>query len=387
MSYDIEIWAARTPDWDGFLADEAGWEQQGDSWIRPGRDWQVVVFREQRVEAEDIPTDVDQALPGIRFLLQIHLEPLGAPKSAYRVLHRTLKRLAKDSHGVILDPQTDEITLPSGVRRYQKVSTQEKLELLELSWFFTESPLLEHDGPGRLVDMLRVLWPEAMPRRYGEYEPPEHRLEETGIGHLVRFIEGNSGGTVVWYPQVPFAGVQMGFDRAWGWDRRGFRVNYLSLAVEAAALAQPGWLEQMRRGWRAFSSLVRPFFGDVRTLHGYERTGSKLWTTHGTEHHPVKAWWWRGVPDSLGHAAVLGDPYTRLWPRFVEAAEVDEGLAFLEGQWTGSADVADIIGGVPAELAQPAEEIGTDPATMLLPKPHRFAPVWPFETNPLEAER
>ncbi len=365
MSYDVQLWVVEEPFLETLLRPKDGWKQGTDSWVKGARKWQLVVTKPANVEPEDVPEVVAQALPGIGYLVAVSLEPLGAPEAAHRLLRQATKAIARVAHGAVFDPQTDEIILPSGVRRYQAPLRRESFSLLELSWFFTDSPLHDRNGPKRFVDALATLLPEALPRRYGEYEPPQYRLEETGIDRFVDFMNEHRADTKVWYPNRPVASVSLVFDEHWGWERRGFRANYITLAIEEGAMAQPGWGKQLQRVWHSLSMLIRPFYGDVRTLGGYSRFGATVGIGPDTERHPVQAWWWRGIPRSIGHASVIGHPYLELWPAFTHAATVEEGLAFLSKlAWEGSEDVSAAIGGIPEELVQP--EAG-------------YSVSWPFE--------
>jgi hypothetical protein len=162
----------------------------------------------------------------------------------------------------------------------------------------------------------------------------------------------------------------------------------MTLGVEDAVVQQPGWPEQLRRTWLALCQLSRPFYGDVRTLTGYRRSrNGALWIGPETERHPVKAWWWRGLPTTIGHAAVLGPPYAELWPSFKEAAEEIDGFWFLsKSDWTGSEDVAQLVGGVPDRLKapdEPPEMVNGAPAELIeRPREEDYARVWPFPKPP-----
>lgn len=389
MSYDVDVWTSAPAPLRSALPGPADWTISEEGAVRPGRSWQILITGPLRVEPEDVPDDVARSLPGISHVYQLSLEPVGAPKSAYSLLHRTARSLASASEGVISDQQTDELKLPSGVRRYRAAPEGESLSLVLMTWFFTETPLLEPGNVRGLVDTLERQLPEALPRRYGEYEPPQYRLEETGLEHFTEFLQAHLRGGVVWYPTRPVAQVNLTADEKWGWhERLGFRANYMTLAVDEAAISQPGWMQQLRLVWLALSQQVRPFFGDVRTLGGYERRGhGTLRTRRETETHPVKAWWWRGIPATLGHAVVLGPPYQALWPTFRDHAEEIDGLWFISKElWTG-ADVSDVVGGVPEPLQAPTqpgpEMIDGIPAELLGRQRDDIYPqLWPFADRP-----
>jgi hypothetical protein len=301
----------------------------------------------------DIPEDVVGLVPGISYLTELNLEPIGASKQAYRLLDSVSKRLGKAVHGVILDQQTDTIVTPSGVKRYRPQRRSERFSILAFSWWFTEGPLLTHWGLEHFVGLLERLLPETMPRRYGLFEPPQHQYFETGKDHFLDFLHEHLDGSLVWYPHRPVVGVSVSCSPNWGVSPQGFRANYLEVHVEARALQQPGWDVALDRFWRAASQAIRPYYGDIRTREGFLRMGATYGSDTDTGFHPVMGPWWTGIPRTAGHAIVLGEPYLALWPRFAEAAQVADSLAFLSASdWKIPGDVSDLVGGVPDELAQ-----------------------------------
>ena len=56
--------------------------------------------------------------------------------------------------------------------------------------------------------------------------------------------------------------------------------------------------------------------------------GATTYSDMKTEIHPVRTWFWRGIPPKLGLACVLGPPYSRLWQP--PGAEPVGELRFLE---------------------------------------------------------
>jgi len=249
--------------------------------------------------------------------------------------------------------------LPSGAKRYAAPPPGEsRISLLELSWWFDHSDLLGRNAVERLFDVLAAHAPEALPRRYGRYEPPQHALAETGREHAVRFLSEHLAEGVVWYCTLPFFHVSIAIRPACGWQRLGseqrYRCNRMAVELDAGALAQPGWQTALRRLWRAASLELRPFFGDVRSLAGRLRRGSRVWSDGQEEVHPIGSWWWNGIPPRLGHAAVVGERYLSLWPGLGGAAETEGGLAFLTTpDWRSQEDAADLVDGVPQHLALP----------------------------------
>jgi hypothetical protein len=152
VSYDVEVWSVERPALPDVLPAGARWAPNGDGWSAGARHWQVVIGPISELEPEDIPDDLHPTLPGLRYLTELNLEPIGAPAAGRSLLDRTARAIARRAHGVVVDRQADTIALPSGVRRYRGARA-EGLDLLSLSWWFLTDPI-ERDLLERFVDVI-----------------------------------------------------------------------------------------------------------------------------------------------------------------------------------------------------------------------------------------
>jgi hypothetical protein len=361
MSYDLEIWTAREPAIPAALPTPCKWARQDGIWVHSGNGWQLVVDDPIGLDAEDVPEQVGSVLPGLAYLTRIALEPGDGPKTAHQLLMRSAKSLAKTSHGVFYDPQEDSVALGSGVKKFAAPGKQEQVKTLSLSWWFGPDALATKAGFEDLVKLLRRYLPEALPRRYGTFEPPQYRLAETGDAHLVEFLETEGRAFMpVIFPHRPVTGFVIHLPEQYGqspgWE--GFRANTISINLLAAALQQPGWERQIQSFWRRVSDLLQPFYGDVRFLVGVRP-------------HPIRAWFWRGFPSTDGVAAVVGPPYIDLWPPFASARKPGDSLAYFGPEtWVEASDVFEPLGGVPAELINPNDNYWSL---------KRYPSRWPFD--------
>lgn len=374
MSYDLQVWSVKFPPIPQCLGDGAHWHESEGTWAYERPQWQIVLNAADRVLPEDIPEDVARTLPGIAFRTELNLSPISAPETARKLLRRTALAIAKGAHGIVVDPQMDTFTTPKGVRRLSSLGRDQNAALLALAWWFVDGPLITASGFGEMIDLLAAALPEALPRRYGLYEPPQHLYAETGREHFVAFLAEHARGLgIVWYPHPPVADVTLHIPDQIGGSRLGYRSGRFEITIDAQALAQPGWSIAVQQAWRRISHLVRPFYGDVRTFRGWLRGRGRYWGTTGTEQHPVCAWWWAGVPHGPVHAAVVGEPYLSLWGSFRNAAEYDRDLAFVSTtDWTQANNAFQLTGEPPVEIAQNTPEFGNPNAARIYPS------VWPF---------
>ena len=362
------------------------WQQDASSWKYCASDWQIVVVHSNRVLPEDVPADVAKTLPGIEYLTQLQLEG-NRTDEAMKLLNSTAADLAKEAHGVILNPQEGTLTTPSGVKRFATPEKHETLSVLSLSWWFLDSWLRTQAGRESLVALLGKDLPEVLPRRYGPYEPPQYLFEAMGKAHFLEFLGENLHQTFVWYPHRPVAFVSLLCPASPGPSKRGFRANHLRIDFEHSALEQPGWAKAIHLLWQDACRLLKPFYGDVRILNEYVWSRGKIFIGPNTKSHPVTSWWWRGIPRTLGNAAVLGDVYQKLWPAFSSSATMTDGLAFASTEdWLVKRDLTVEIGDVPKSIAQPkawSKSKWFGPLWRAPEKP-KYPKLWPFEGPFLE---
>jgi hypothetical protein len=221
-----------------------------------------------------------------------------------------------------------------------------------MSWWFSDTFFNTKEDVGRLINIFRTKLPEALPKRYGLYEPPQHKLAETSIEHFTDFVWDNLGDIIVWYPNRPVINVHIGYSKDRINKRLGFRSNYLEIEIEQSVLLQKGWAKSLKDLWQEISLLINPFYGDVRTIKGNLWTGARSASDIDTEFHPIRAGFWRGVPLTLGQSVVLGEPYNDKWPEFIKKAKKSEGIYFLDTEnWIDEKEIADDIIKIPREIS------------------------------------
>jgi hypothetical protein len=230
------------------LPDPTTWTLHGQSLTHERRGWQIVISAPIRVLPEDVPEEIARVLSGIGYRTELNLSPIDAPEAARKFLSRSGIAIARATHGVIFDPQADQLTLPSGIKRFVKPEASENASVLSMSWRVVGGPIPRGEF-GRVLDVLETELPEALPRRYGSFEPPEHAYAETGREHFLKFLgEHLRGQVVVWYPSPPVANVHIGLPETIGPSKRGFRCAYFAVDVDAS---RPPSVCDLRRPQRA----------------------------------------------------------------------------------------------------------------------------------------
>jgi hypothetical protein len=359
MSYDINIWSIKPIKFPDSLPSKDKWSIQKDHACFSKGEWQIVVNASMEVENEDIPDGILPYLPGIEYLTEVSLEPIFSPPVAHTTLIRVINHIAKDIIGVIENVQEDTIKLTTGVKRVapERRSSGNRFSLIKMSWWFNESPVEKEQGFIDLYNYLKTNFPEALPRRYGIYEPPQYKLEKDGEQHFLEFFFKNKYDSIVWYPHKPVVGIGFTFEKNWGFkkicDEQRFITNRISIEIDSCVFEQHGWKRQLINVWKGLTEIIKPFYGDVRILHDFISGRSTYWIGGRTEDHPVKSGWWLGIPKKLGQAVVLGDPYLSLWDGVRTKGEEKGGLLFIStDDWAKEEDVTSIVGPVPKDIAQ-----------------------------------
>jgi hypothetical protein len=315
MSYDIQIYTCGEPDEElGRLAAEEGFERKENTFLFLCKNGQIIFHRAGKVEAEDIPVSVFRELPGIGYLVEASIEgnpPVPDRKKALRLA----KNLAKSARGVLVNPQEDTIETARGTKRVDLTNAPKEEGQLKLSWWFEDADSFEKNGCARLVEVFESYMPEALPRRYGLWEPPQFKYAEQGREHFLSFFRENlRKGGIVWYSHPPFSYVFESIPPKVGATWQGYRSCRLQIQLRSRAIYILGWPLALKRLWLAVSQVVSPFFAEIR---------------EGDD--PVKSWWWNGIPARLGLAAMIGPPYEKLWPDFVAAGKkLSPNLFYME---------------------------------------------------------
>ncbi|MFB5284059.1 hypothetical protein [Peribacillus sp. Hz7] len=351
MSYNISIWSVNKTSFENEVFNQEKIKRQNNGIIYEDKNWQITVSGPFEVMEEDIPEEVVGQLPGIKYFTEIILEPFDAPKRALQLVKKMTKILAQSSHGVVVNEQEGTISSPSGVKRLETIPAKDAdPSYLLMTWWFMNDHTFIKDGFETFLDLMESMMPEALPRRYGIYEPPQFKLADKGKEHFIQFLSENLHEGIVWYPSKPFTYINIRIPDKVGPTRQGFRSCYITIKFLEEVMKQPGWSMELKRFWLKASDQLKPFYGEMRKGQ-----------------NPRNGTWWRGLPKSLGNAAMLGKPYIDLWPDFIkEAKQTEGGLFYIENIKEDYEDLHSIITEVPEDIVQPKNK-------------KKHSRNWPFE--------
>jgi hypothetical protein len=414
MSYDISIWSLDNPVSVKVELEAIGFKWGPDGAHYVSSKW-LINLHTCSVLDEDIPTEIYSQLKGIFYLTELSLEPISASDVAQKLLRRASRILANATRGLIEDRQTGEIILSASAKARRQIkpvvnvvtpapkknwlsrvlehlaptnsipqTAPNRIDLVELSWWFDHSLFKDRDYVVALFKTIQRHLPEAMPRRYGLYEPPQFKYSETGLDHFIDFLRTDS--YVVVYPTHPVLSLDIHLDT--GFVSRGntrrFRTGHIALSIDASLLDDPVWANHLPKAWEALSHAISPFYGEARILRNYI-SGRATYSLDGkSESHPVTGSWWRGVPVAPAMAAVIGQPYIEIWPAFRTNGKPVGNLLFASSEkWTRSDDITTLVGPLPAELIQSEGKRLTPASSDPFAFSDKYARVFPFQDTSL----
>lgn len=327
------------------------------------RRYSFTVDGPDRVEPEDVPTDVVNVVLGTRFLYSITLE--GAAPSEIPHAVRFARRLAQVLDGAVIDQQTDEVWSRSHSRTIQKPQKESRVATVDVNWYCLREEL-DPDAARLFVATAQQLLPEALARRFGEYEPLQGKLADSGAEGFAQawaeatstlFVTGTGpcvGGHLSAGPSAQFS------DRFWS----------MSLTLLAEPIGDAGWRDALRKLFVALADRLPAFYASAEVTSGHIWSGRSLWADGETEWpiRPVRYRdGWMGLPPSPVWWSWLGRPFADYFALLPDKRTRPTVNGIL---YQASAELAG-----PGELEPLSRWLPADLFAKLGPNPHRQQPV------------
>jgi hypothetical protein len=317
VSYDLHVFAQQPLDAQDLrrLLAEAGLSAEEASGATPS----LTVVRGARarytftlglpvgVEAEDVPEEVTAVLLEPSYLYELMVEGSSATEKPHAV--RFARRLAQASAGVVLDPQTEQVWARGKLRAMPPVQ-RGTIALVDVTWY------VPPDGTGAAaarawLDLARRHLPEALPRRFGPYEPLSMKLDVDGPDAFVESVA-----TETMFLSYKASAPCIDGNLAGGAGRPGVHSHQLS--VHRDALEDPRWRAALQRLFVDFAVATEAVFASAEVRRGVGWSGRSTWFGHAAERTthlaargrwagllPYPPWWsWFGpdyVPLVLDH--------------------------------------------------------------------------------------
>lgn len=346
MSYDLDVFARER------LGRGAIVELLTSMGLIPGtdtaEDGSVVAMRGARqrysftvepaaaIEPEDVPDEVTAVMLEPRWLYQVLVEGSFETEIPHAV--RFARKLAQASSGVVVDQQGGTLWSRGKLRTPPRVE-RGLIDVVELSWWVMNRTDPE-EAAALWVDLARRHLPEALPRRWGVYEPLSEKADPDNPAAFADFVARRED-TVYFKASAP---AIEGSIPVFRWNARFGDVN---LSVHRDALQDEAWRVPLQRLFIEFARGTGAIVATAEVVRDYEWSGRSLWSGDENEDAaslasksrwlglpPYPVWWiWFGpdyaplVHDHLDstQVRVVGDGLFHA--RSVEPADRDQLIA------------------------------------------------------------
>ncbi|GIF70052.1 hypothetical protein Ais01nite_80870 [Asanoa ishikariensis] len=331
MSYDITIAAHRALTVDLVEA----WAAERSCSVRREPDHLVVVppsgkapievWGPDPAEADDFEEALAAACLAPRWMVEVTTTAT-APKATIAMLRNLARHLAEHTDGAAFDTRQDGLIWPRGVRKSTVAAGERQTSMLTLDWFVAPSRWAR--AAGELVDLLARLCPEALPTRYGEWEPPPHRFDREPFTRAVLDTE------LLWRATRPCFGGSAHPPHDGGRPVGRITLNFDGGLIRADDRWRDVVVDLFTAGARRFGA----FFAAAQDEPGQVVSRNSIWSTTGflsqRAEHILRGRDWQGLPPVPMWLSWYGDPYASL---------VSPGLVRLSEDPRSRADLPEVV--------------------------------------------
>ncbi|MBY6046525.1 hypothetical protein [Vannielia litorea] len=213
----------------------------------------------------------------------------------------------------------------------------------ELSFFFEDANAFHPSRAAAFLSALAEHLPQALPRRFGPWEPLQGKVEGRDLSELARAWEDTPD--LLLKAATPFGHIFCSLLTTKALEgyhpnhfiRRDCVVGRIAFELRPKAFTDPALIEAIIAFMPHAAEITGAFYAELRQGEC-----------------PQRSWFWRGLPPGPARALLLGPPYTALWP---EAAALGTELS----------------GGRLLLRTRPGQpELPEPPAALLMPPPAPF---------------
>lgn len=278
-------------------------------------------------EIDDLPDAVIASAVGITVMY--HLTVRASPKQAFRDAGKLARALASACGGVVFDAQQDAVTWPRSSGRAFKPPPADTIDVVTYSWYVRR----QDAPPGvaeSLVELFESTFPEAMPRRFGGFEPLPHKYADIGLRGFADAWR-HSALMLFWDTTRPcFGGSASGLGNEIVGPPRQHPVGKVSLTFDRRVFDLDPWRHDLVTLFTAVAETTNAFcaVGEVVTdlLHSRGRIYHTRQTGEGWGGKLDQRHEWHGLPPQDPWLLWLGPAYRRFLALDDPDADQHDGL-------------------------------------------------------------
>lgn len=264
-----------------------------------GDGWVINVSDIFSVVPDDIARELQPNLKGCRWRIDVDLE--GEPNpSALSQFETVIGDLIGTHCALIYDPQTDQIFDKEGIQPIVNLPQAEE-QNFSLQIYFENADKVDKQLIGKILDVLAKELPEALPHRYGDFEPAQGRWDKGG---REAFLESWSiDKPPFWIGKTPVTYVFSAFVDKFGYKPTNFWAGFIDFQFRSKLMADPKKVRAVMLVAEQFAVLFDAFY-----------VALKEGTFDGSP-------WWCGISPKPHLQIILGPPLLDLWGEFADASE------------------------------------------------------------------
>jgi hypothetical protein len=276
VSYDIQVYAERSLASDELrqlVADAGlGLVEDGDrsslSVVRGvSSRYCFTLGQAVAIEAEDVPEEITAAMLEPSYMYELLVEGSSATEVPHAV--RFARRLAEATNGVLLDQQIGK-TWHRGQLRHCAPVQRGTIDIVDIRWYVRASAS-GPDAAAAWLELAATLLPEALPRRFGTYEPLALKLDRDGPEAFVQVVATEADSVFFKAAKPCIEGHLAGGDPS----PKAFVTSH-SLCLHREPLNHPSWQRALRRLFVAYAERTGSFFASAEVVRGLEWSGRSL---------------------------------------------------------------------------------------------------------------
>lgn len=229
-----------------------------------------------------MPEEVTATVLGVAHMYSLTVE--GSPQPDIPHAVRFARRLARSLGGAVVDQQSGQVWARGASRVTAKPQRDQRVSVIRITWYSRQDDV-EGDAGRMYTALCRRLLPEALPRRFGEFEPLQGRLADVG----------DDGFAGAWRDATPCIG---------GWMSAGpnephpHRVWDMTVDVHYEPLGAAVWRDAVRRLFISMAEHLNAFYPSAEVTRDNIWTGRSMWVDGNTEWpiSPARREGWMGLP-------------------------------------------------------------------------------------------